>query len=126
MPSRWKILAKKYRVGDYAQDINRLYEMPKPGKGDGRIYVVVDVFEHYISKDNPDVPDPKSGLWTNSHLKHAKRFYSAQSAWGWAKRSIYPAFPMVVAEEIPSDHPAFTPYPDEPEAVSSTGASPSS
>ncbi len=101
--------------------------MPKPGKGDGRIYVVVDVHGHYISKHNPDEWRESGfhGLWTTNNIKHAKPFYSGQCAWGWAKRSIYPALPMVIAEEIPPSHPAFTPYPEEP-VISSTVASPSS
>ncbi len=78
-------------VGTYAQDIARMHSDPPPGEGDGRIYIVRNIFGDYIAQVMKG-----GGLMTTQQRKGAKKFYDGQAAWGAATKSIYPAKPIIV------------------------------
>ncbi len=88
-------LGDGFGVGTYAQDMARGRKEHTPADGDGRVYVVKDVMDSYIAKDCAG----EGSMMMALVLKGAKRFYDAQEAWTWARRSIYPALPIVLDDE---------------------------
>jgi hypothetical protein len=85
--------ADNWDAKDYTKDV--LLTTLEPAKdsehADGRVYIVRNIFGDYYG----GTLGYGSGQWS-SNLKHAKRFYNGQSAWGAARKSIYPATILIL------------------------------